>query len=56
MQAHPGYAGADITFSFHYTWPEAELPQQVWEEIASRIAAFTGVSVFAPKRYARIYQ
>ncbi len=48
--------GADLIYSFHYTWPEAELPQQFLEEIASRIAKFTGASVYTPERYAWIYQ
>lgn len=41
--------------TFVYTWPETELPQTVWETVVERIAAFTGVSVYTPERYARIY-
>ena len=47
--------GADLIYSFHYTWPEAELTQHALEEIASRIAKFAGVSGYAPERHARIY-
>lgn len=50
-------AMASITnkFAFSYSWPEVELSQQVWEELAARIAAFTGVAVYTPETYARIY-
>lgn len=49
------FAQDTMTYSFSYTWPEAQLPQAAWEEIFHRIAAFTGLSVYDPETYARIY-
>lgn len=53
LTKEPAAFGGPCTFV--YTWPETELPQTVWETVVERIAAFTGVSVYTPERYARIY-
>lgn len=53
LTKEPASFGGPCTFV--YTWPETALPQTVWEKVVERIAAFTGVSVYTPERYAHIY-
>ena len=48
-------AGTQMKYTFQYTWPEAELPQEVWEQITEQIAVFTGVSLYTPEIYSRLY-
>lgn len=47
--------GAGFTYTFCYTWPDAQLPQAAWAEITGHIATFTLLSVYTPETYARIY-